>query len=296
MSDNNVRLPTFLIIGAMKAGTTSLFHYLREHPQIFMPKIKEVDFFTGTTNWGRGMGWYERQFAAATSDYVAIGEASTAYTKYPHFPGVPDRIVEHLPDVKLVYVIRHPIDRIRSHYQHRVAVGAETKPLEQAVLDNPIYVDYSKYAMQAERYLRLFREDHLLLVTSEALRDDRHATVRHVYAFLGVNPEFVPTTLGREFYKTRGRSTYPSELWRFRRALRRAFPAAKRAKELVDSIGVRMRAEPALGNAEGADPSGSAPRPEIPPAVRAVLEDRLGPDVRKLRTYLPPVFDGWGIA
>ena len=117
------RLPSFLVIGAMKAGTTSLYHYLHAHPQVFMPSIKELDFFVAGGNWGRGLHWYQKQFAGAGPGAVAVGEASTMYTKYPSVDGVPERIAAHLPEVRLVYVVRDPIDRIRSHYRHRVAVG-----------------------------------------------------------------------------------------------------------------------------------------------------------------------------
>src|SRR5437879_4812348 len=151
----------------MKAGTTSLYHYLRPHPEVFMPKTKELDFFVEEMNWSRGWTWYREQFEAAPAHTKARGEASTAYAKAPRFRGVPVRIAATLPDVRLVYVIRNPIERIRSHYQHRVATGAEVRPLEAAVLENPIYVDYSRYAFQIEQFLEHFPREQLLVVRSE---------------------------------------------------------------------------------------------------------------------------------
>jgi hypothetical protein len=284
------RLPDFLIIGAMKAGTTSLYHYLRPHPEVFMPKIKELDFFAEQGNWKRGFGWYARQFQDAGLEARAVGEASTVYTKYPHYPGVAERIAANLPDVRLIYVVRNPIERIRSHYQHRVAVGAEKDPLGKAVLNNPIYLDYSRYALQLEQYRPHIPPDRLLVITSESLRDDRLATIRGIYSFLGVTADFVPPTLTREFYRTEGRPMYPPALWALRRAARRWIPGAKRAKEFVDSMGARRR------RASGHSAERDHERFRVPEDVAHVLEERLADDVRRLRAYLPPDFDGWGLA
>jgi hypothetical protein len=284
--------PTFLVIGAMKAGTTSLYHYLRDHPQVFMPKIKELDFFAVEEAWSRGPEWYRRQFAGASPEALAIGEASTAYTKFPHYPFVPERIARAVPEAKLIYVVRDPIQRIYSHYRHRVAVGAERAPIERAVLEEPIYVDYSRYALQLEQYLPHFPREQLLVVTSEALRKDRHATVRSVYGFLGVDAGFVPPSLGREFYRSENRPVYPSAMWAVRRAVRRRIPAAKRAKELVDSLGRSVRRVDQVGGSEGA---GSGADEGIPAEARAAIRDLLRDDVRRLRSFVGPGFDGWDI-
>ena len=113
----------------------------------------------------------------ATGPRLALGEASTVYTKFPRYKGVAERMARVIPDVRLIYVVRHPIDRIRSHYEHRVASGAETAPMEIAVFDNPIYLDYSKYALQVEQYLQHFPREQLLIVSSErkTLRHSRYA-------------------------------------------------------------------------------------------------------------------------
>ena len=295
MSADRTRLPSFLVIGAMKAGTTSLYHYLRHHPQVFMPRIKELDFFAGEGNWRRGLGWYTRQFAEAGPGAIAIGEASTTYSKYPRYQGVAERIAQHVPHALLVYVVRNPIDRIRSHYQHRVAVGAETEPMESALIENPIYLDYSRYAMQIDQYVSHFPRERLLIVTSEDLRHDRLRTIGHVYAFLGVDPDWVPPTLDREFYRTEGRPIYPSALWPVRRTIRRWFPAAKRAKELVDSFRLGVSEDHGRGSAV-TTAIGSSARAEIPPGLRRLLEDHLRDDIRRLHAYLGPSFDGWGIS
>jgi hypothetical protein len=285
-------LPDFLLIGAMKCGTTSLYHYLKDHPQIFMPAIKAPEFFAEEGNWGRGIAWYRRQFEGAGDDVVAIGEASNVYTKFPRYRGVPARIAEHIPRVRLVYVVRDPIERIRSHYQTRLTEGTERAPIGRAVRDNPIYLDYSRYAMQLDRYLEHFPREQLLVITAEDLRGDRLATVRDVYGFLGVSPDHVPSDLDRDFYETRHRAPRsPVPVW-IRKGLKRHLPAAKRAKELENNV---IRAFRSLRRAPEA-PSRLPERLVIPDEVRAELADALREDVRRLRPFLRTGFDGWGIA
>jgi hypothetical protein len=202
-------MPNFIVIGAMKSGTTSLFHYLQAHPQAYLSPLKEVEFFVEEKNWKRGFDWYRAQFAGADPEAIAIGEASTAYTKYPEYDGVPERIATHIPEARLIYVVRDPIERIRSHFQHRVLAGAERRPVEVAVLEDPRYLHCSSYAMQLERYLPHFERDQLMIVRSEDLRSARLETMRSIYGFLGIDPDLVPDTLEREFYRSEERATYP---------------------------------------------------------------------------------------
>lgn len=286
------RLPNFLVIGAMKSGTTSLFHYLQSHPEVFMSPLKEVDFFAGEINWGRGLDWYRRQFSGAGPETIAIGEASTSYTKYPEYTGVPDRIGATLPDVRLIYVVRDPVERIRSHYQHRSLTGAERSPIEIAVLKDPRYVDCSRYAFQIEQYLRVFPREALKVVSSEGLRSNREQTVRDIYGFLGVDATVVPDTLEREFYRTDERAGYPPFVWWLRRTVKRYIPAGKRAKELIDHV-----LPSSLGRIPEKAPAAAKDSTfTITDDVREQLVERLRDDVRDLRAYMPEDFDGWGLA
>lgn len=284
-------MPNFLLIGAMKAGTTSLYHYLRSHPQVFMPSFKAPEFFAGKAHTRRGVDWYRHQFAGAGAEATAIGEASNVYTKFPHYPGVPERIAEHIPDVKLLYIVRDPVERIRSHYQTRLAEGAEKAPFETAVFENPIYLDYSRYWLQIEQYLRCFSEEQLLVMTAEQLRHDRASLLRKVYGFLDVDADFVPPDIDREFYRTQEkpvRSVVPLQV---RKNLKKHFPSTKRLKELEANT-VRR-----LDRLRGRD---SDERPAaafvVTEQVRAGIGEALADDVRQLRSRLGPDFDGWGIA
>lgn len=287
-------LPTFIVIGAMKAGTTSLYHYLRHHDEIFMSRIKELDFFVPEGNWGRGLEWYRRQFAGA-GDCLVRGEASTLYSKWPEYDGVPERIARTLPWVSLVYVVRDPIVRMRSHYQHRVMTGAETAPPEVALIENPSYLACSRYAMQIERYLDHFPREQILIVTSEALRGDRRATVEGVYEFLGVDSSRVPDVIGTEFYRTAERRTYPPAVWWVRRMAKKHAPQAKRAKEVVDSVLARRAGRSTVAVTERGAPRRDEPEEVISPELRQRLADLLHDDVARLRSYMPPDFDGWGL-
>jgi hypothetical protein len=284
-------LPNFLVIGAMKAGTTSLYHYLRVHPQVFMSPIKELDFFVEEGNWRRGLDWYQKQFRGADPEALAVGEASTGYSKYPSVRGVPERVKTHLPDTRLIYLVRNPIDRIRSHYQHRVSVGTERAPVEQAIFGKPFYLDCSRYALQVEQYFQYFPRERILLIESDELRHSRQSTMSRVYAFLGVDTGYVPEALNHEFLRTSGRLTFSPSIGRLRHALKRHFPATKRGKEFVDSVLPRSLSRVIGHRDDGVGESSFA----LSDNVQARLAEHLKDDVRRLRAYMTEGFDGWGI-
>jgi Sulfotransferase domain len=196
-------LPTFLVIGAMKSGTSSLHRYLEAHPEVFMASPKEPRYFAegGDANYHRGIEWYRALFAAGAR-MPARGEASTHYTKAPQFSRVPERIAHVIPDVRLVYVLRDPIDRIRSQYAFLVRRGNEQRPIEQAVIEDPRYVDWSKYAFQLEQYHEHFDRSQILVVWSDDLEHRRPETFSRVLSFIGVDPDVarVRKVLAKEFH------------------------------------------------------------------------------------------------
>jgi Sulfotransferase domain len=274
----NHLLPNFLVIGAAKAGTTSIYHYLRAHPQVFMPETKELNFFVANDGWPKGTAWYERQFEAA-GDAVAVGEASPNYSKFPLLPGVPERVAKLLPEVRLIYLVRHPVERFRSGYLDEVRRGRQHHPIESTLASNPGYLAASRYAMQIEQYLEHVRRDQLLVITSEELKRHRAATMRVVHGFLGVD-DVAPATLADEYNRTEGQ-----------RMLR---PLARRLRRLPGARGV-ARVAPGASRWMGTRPLDPT-RAEISPAFDQQLRELLRDDVRRLRGYLGPGFDGWGIA
>ncbi|MEX2132610.1 MAG: sulfotransferase domain-containing protein, partial [Acidimicrobiia bacterium] len=121
------QLPTFLIAGAMRCGTTSLNAYLREHDEITVGQPKEVHFFD--QNYERGIDWYLQHFPGSDTA-KAIGEATPAYL---YFPEVAERIATTLPDVKILLLLRDPVDRAHSHYWHNRSVGREKLEFAEAI-------------------------------------------------------------------------------------------------------------------------------------------------------------------
>lgn len=117
-------LPDIIIIGAMKGGTTSLYHYLASHPDVVASRDKETDFFRSRKHFSKGIEWYRQQFRGAGTHAL---EASPNYTKRHKFRGVPRRMHSVLPEAKLVYVLRDPVERIISHYMHNRHHGRETR-------------------------------------------------------------------------------------------------------------------------------------------------------------------------
>ena len=145
-------LPNLIIIGAQKSGTTSLHDYLGRHPEIGMSRLKELKFFISEGNWRKGKAWYESQFR---SDRPIRGEASPQYTYFPEYAGVPERMHSTVPEAKLIYLLRHPLDRIIAQYVHYVDAGTEERTLPEALreLEGNPYVQRSLYGMQLEQYL-----------------------------------------------------------------------------------------------------------------------------------------------
>lgn len=286
--DAACRFPNFLVIGAMKAGTTSLYHYMRDHPQVFMPETKEVNFFNPHRNWRRGVEWYQGQFHGVSDDAVAVGEASTSYTKFPWIDGVPERIRSVLGEVRLIYVVRQPVERMRSQYLHHLATGQERRPIEEAFREEPMYLNISLYALQIERYLPHFPRKRLLVLDSRDLRDRRATTLRRVFEFLGVDAGWVPATIDREFLRSADRRMNPRSLQKVRR-----IPNVRTVSTYVPVPLKRLkhRLSERLPTQEL-----DVDRADISEDLRRRLRESLSEDVARLRTYMDDGFDGWGIA
>jgi len=183
-------IPNLFIVGAMKCGTTSLHNYLDQHPAISMSSVKEPSIFV-RPDWQEELAGYELLIHAQAP---VRGESSTDYTKYPLYPDVPARIADVAPHAKLVYLVRDPVSRCVSHWLHNAQRGYEKRPFDEALrdCDNPqnSYVSPGRYATQLERYLEHFGLDQLLVLDQRKLLDDRRATVRRVFRFLGVDDGF----------------------------------------------------------------------------------------------------------
>lgn len=275
-------MPTFMVVGAMKAGTTSLYRYLVSHPEVFMAREKEPDFYVAEKAWSRGLPWYQSLFDGADGA-TAIGEASTSYTKCTEFPGVPERIAAQLPDVKLIYLLRHPVERIRSMYLHNVIVGRERRPLEVAVLQDPMYLDASRYAMQLEAFDVCFPPEQILTVTSESLRSDAAGVLERVGSFLGLrDPTGFDLTPQHQNDTAARRVDTSTTRWV------RRLPGYQRALNLAPGRVVRL-ARTAVTTELPAD------RATMTATTRATLEELLRDDVQRLRARVGASVDVWGL-
>jgi hypothetical protein len=210
-------LPNLFVIGAAKAGTTSLHDYLGRHPQIQMSANKEPNFFAGPDN---GIP-YPPGRVERLADYEALfdsrcevrGEASTDYANDPRRQGVPQRIKEAVPDARFVYLVRDPIARTVSHYQMAVAFMGERRPLQVALGDlsdrRSPYLCAGFYATQLELYLRHFPSERVLVVDQADLLAERRATLREIFAFLGVAADVDSERFDRELLSNDQWRAYP---------------------------------------------------------------------------------------
>jgi hypothetical protein len=184
-------LPNFLIIGAAKAGTTSLYHYLRQHPEVYMSPVKEPRYY-----WYEGLAEgrleivsriaYERLFRDVTSQR-AVGEATTHYL---NSPTAPDRIAADLPGVRLVVSLRNPADRAYSSYLGRLQGGEERRGVEEAMRPGSYYFESSLYHPNLSRYFERFARNRIKVLLFDDLVANPRAVVQDLYEFLGVAPTF----------------------------------------------------------------------------------------------------------
>ena len=207
-------MPEFIIIGVQKSGTTSLFNYLIQHPQILPPERKEIHFFdgefqAGKNNFEKGIAWYQSFFSRKTSlkNNKKTFEATPVYIFNPL---VPKRIFDIIPKVKLIAVLRNPTNRALSHYFMQKRKGREKLPLFSALKSEderlePViskkefnsktfkYFSYKSrgiYINQIENYLKYFPRKQLLIINSESLLIKRVETLKKVFDFVGINSDF----------------------------------------------------------------------------------------------------------
>lgn len=182
---DNLIVPDFIVIGAMRCGTTTLYEHLSEHPVIGLSRQKETDFFVESLNWKRGPLWYSGLFDPSKPIH---GEISPNYAKQSIFPGVPNRIRDHCPNVRLVYILRDPVERMISHYEHAQALG-RNPPNPDDLVGSSFYsnlLDTSKYAANLERYLEFFPQDKIRVLSFSSLKANPQSFFDEFLDFIGV--------------------------------------------------------------------------------------------------------------
>lgn len=212
-------LPNCIVIGAMKAGTTSLHNYLDVHPEVFASKVKEINFFIEEKNFNKGLDWYKNQFDPTIQIRV---ESSQNYTKRHVFKNVPGKIKSILgEEVKLIYIVREPIQRMKSHYLERLTAGhvennmnfndALYKHMEKLPLEENHTVQTSMYAYQLEPYLKLFKKENIHILKSEDLYKDTLKEMNNVFSFLGLKQLNDPELFQSQF--NRSSDKYFDPVW-----------------------------------------------------------------------------------
>lgn len=237
------RRPDFVIIGAMKSGTSTLDSYLRRHPDVFMSYPKEPKFFSRDEVRAQGLDWYFSLFLGAHAGQIC-GEASTCYSRWPYFGNVAGRIHEVLPDARFIYVMRHPVERAYSHYRHeieerRMLDERYTISFEKALEEEPVIIDTSLYRRQIEKFLDYYPREKVLLLFFEDLTNDPPMVLSQVETFLGIRhyPELTQSEIVSNRFGSR---IAQEDLVRLEDRLRR-FPGLARAVKALLPLPARER-------------------------------------------------------
>lgn len=203
----------FLVIGAQKSGTTALFRYMRGHPELYLPPQKEVNFFANEDRFQKGLGWYVETYFGGADERKLWGEVSPHYMSYGR---APRRIHEAFPHVKLIALLRNPIDRAYSHYRMAVRRGQESRTFGEVIADqsrasstlpetetgddSEYVLAFSRYGRALESYLRYFDKEQVLVIFQEDILSRPGENLREVFSFLGVSGAYTPPNLGKKYH------------------------------------------------------------------------------------------------
>jgi hypothetical protein len=298
-------MPNFFIIGAQKAGTTSLYHYLKQHPQVFMSPVKEPFFFNHEINsegevlkerFGGPGRWRKPKFANLKEyrtlfegvEEEAIGEASVLYICVP---GTADRIQRHAPGAKAIALLRNPADRAYSAFLNAVRGGREPlndfaqalKEEEDRIRHNWAYVfryrSRGYYHEQLKPYYEVFGSERVGVWLYEDLKEDPVGVAQSVFGFLGVEDTFVPNTSSKHNPASVPRSEAARLAIRFMNTklpiVRQIMPPSSKARKLVQN---RIL---------------TGESPPLDPEVRAKLMEGYREDILRLQQLIGRDLSAW---
>ena len=232
-----MKLPDFLIVGSMKSGTTSLYHDLVQHPQIFLPEEKEPDALCRDdvlSDWG--LRSYAALFEPARPHQLC-GEASTSYTKLPTHRRVPERARTVLgDDVRIVYLVRDPVERTRSHHEFLYQMGLMGPNVDSVLDEDETLIEYSRYALQIQPWIDIFGREQVMILQFETYVRDRQFQFSHVCEFLGA-PENIPEIDSQRVSNRTGENRQLRGFWRnvrnhpiYLKGIRKLLPGSGRSK------------------------------------------------------------------
>jgi len=224
-------LPRFFVIGAPKSATTTVCYHLARHPEVCFSRPKEPHFFSNDANYARGSSWYRGCFPLEP-DHRVVGEGSMTYTIRAVYPHTVERLKRAFPKAKFVYIVRHPIERIRSHAMQAWSDGAAPSnwSLERLFREVPDVVDPSRYWTQLSAWLEAFDENDFHIEFYESVASDLRAVLERICGFVGVDPVKVPSDLSA------ARNVSAEK-----RALS---PAVYQASRLAKTLGLRWKLMP----------------------------------------------------
>ena len=280
-------LPTFIVAGAAKSGTTTVWQHLKAHPQVCMASIKETNFFTReipAARYDLGLEWYQELFKTCGAA-KAIGEVSPAYMARQDTPGL---IRQTLPDILLIFIFRDPVERLYSQYWYQRQQGAKLPDFDLLVSERRAqlerYLYNSSYNLHLERYLRCFSREQILVLLNDDLRSDAAVFMKGVYQAIGVDPDFAPANLEDRYNQT-GRARIPWVQRRIKaigpRLMRRDLPGwlfgfLKRSRSIFWRLNT-------VGDAY----------PPLAPVIRQTLLPEFSETIDYLEGWLERSLDNW---
>lgn len=278
------RMPNVVIVGATKAGTTSMHSYLGLHPEITISRDKELRFFQDPDCRG-WLGQYQDNFAAGTRYRV---ESTPFYSKSPCFPGVADRMADLVPDARVIYLVRDPVERIVAEYAEQLQWRAASRPLEVELqdADDPAnwLVASSRYATQLREYLRRFERDHITVVDLADLAADPARVVGSVFDFLDLERPDLDAADFRRLNTRDDKRTFPGWVMALRRGP--LVRALHRLPERHRTLASRLAHQHLRTG---------VPAPELSPRAVAALRELLQGEVDELRALTGSSFATWSV-
>ncbi len=295
-------LPNFLIIGAEKSGTTTLYDLARQHPEIFISERKELNFYSDDEHYERGLEWYQQAHFQSSRGHACRGEASPRYLMRGALAAERISSAYQGRPLKLIAIFRNPAERAYSLYWHWVRDMWEDLPFEEALRAEDAwraahpaveyvpwrerrYLSSGRYACQLKPFLARFPRERFLFLLTEDLKADFAGTARRIYDFLGADASFQAHNVAKNpagaprlpgLQKSLHNSTTP--LRRTVRALLQIFPTAWRE---------RWKSDLQKANLKPAD------YPPMDPAVRKALTDRCRTEIRELETLIGRDLSHW---
>lgn len=272
----------FMLIGAQKSGTTTLAERLAAHPEICFSTPKEPGYFNRPGDWRAGIEQYHALFAPQPGQIC--GEGSTMYTFLPEYQGTHERLYAYNPELKLIYIMRHPVERILSNYAHRVARKTVKQPPETAVFADPEYINRTRYGVQLRPYVDLFGRDRILLLVFEEYLADPQRVLAEIADFLAIERSgFAPNRNGEKVaHSSVGDYHLPPTMDRLRN-----MPVVDSLAGLIPAA-IRTPAKQLMGNR-------LTEKPSFTPALRRELWRFLEDDVAAVEAMLGRPIERWRV-